>query len=231
MLISVALFANPANARRMTGPGSSGRERASREKTAGRVAQLMRDAGLVGASRRRSGPVTPRRDERARPASDLVDRKFVVDRPNQLWMADISFVQTAAESLYLAVVLDAWSRRIVAMVDGRSSATELVLDALQMAMGQRRPASEVIHHSNPGQPTYLLGVRQPLQRGWRAPVEWVCRRRLRQRRVRELLRYARMRTARPAPLRRARGRRWCSTRTTERSGFSAAPARAASATT
>jgi len=110
----------------------------------------MRAAGLVGASRRRRGPVTTRRDERARPAPDLVDRNFEADRPNQLWVADITFVPTAAGFLYLAVVLDAWSRRIVGWSMANHLRTELVLDALQMAIGQRRPAGEVIHHSDQG---------------------------------------------------------------------------------
>jgi putative transposase len=78
-----------------------------------RVARLMRAAGLVGASRRRNGVTTTRRDPDARPAPDLVDRDFTATAPNQLWVADITFVPTANGFLYLAVVLDAWSRKIV----------------------------------------------------------------------------------------------------------------------
>jgi putative transposase len=78
-----------------------------------RIARLMRAAGLVGASRRRSGLTTTRRDKDAKPAPDLVDRNFITSRPNQLWVADITFVPTVTGFLYLAVVLDAWSRRIV----------------------------------------------------------------------------------------------------------------------
>src|SRR4051794_28263887 len=115
-----------------------------------RIARLMRDAGLVGASRRRRGPVTTRRDNRARPAPDLGDRNFAADGPNQLWVADITFVPTAAGFLYLAVVLDAWSRRIVGWSMANHLRTELVLDALQMAIRQRRPSGEVIHHSDRG---------------------------------------------------------------------------------
>jgi len=76
-----------------------------------RVARLMRTAGLVGVSRRR-GVVTTVRDE-GRQAPDLVDRKFRADKPNQLWVADITYVPTWSGFLYLAVVLDAFSRRIV----------------------------------------------------------------------------------------------------------------------
>src|SRR4051794_35425458 len=115
-----------------------------------RIARLMRDAGLVGASRRRRAPVTTRRDNSARPAPDLVDRNFAADGPNQLWVADITFVPAAAGFLYLAVLLDAWSRRIVGWYMATHLRAELVLDALQMAIGQRRPSGEGIPHSDQG---------------------------------------------------------------------------------
>jgi len=71
-----------------------------------RIARLMRAAGLVGASRRRAGVTTTRRDKEARPAPDLVERTVTAAAPNQLWVADVTFVPTAAGFLYLAVVLD-----------------------------------------------------------------------------------------------------------------------------
>jgi putative transposase len=111
----------------------------------------MREAGLAGASHRRGGPVTTRRDQEARPAPDLVDRNFAAEAPNQLWVADITFVPTAAGFLYLAVVLDAFSRRIVGWAMANHLRAELVLDALEMAVGQRRPR-EVIHHSDQSLP-------------------------------------------------------------------------------
>ena len=114
-----------------------------------RIARLMREAGLVGASHRRGGPVTTRRDKDARPAPDLVDRNFSATQPNQLWVADITYVPTAAGFLYLAVVLDAWSRKIVGWSMANHLRTELVLDAMAMAVGQRRP-KDVIHHSDQG---------------------------------------------------------------------------------
>jgi putative transposase len=114
-----------------------------------RIARLMREAGLVGASRRRGGPVTTRRDKEARPAPDLVDRDFSATGPNQLWVADITFIPTAAGFLYLAVVLDAWSRKVVGWAMANHLRAELVLDALGMAVGQRRPR-DVIHHSDQG---------------------------------------------------------------------------------
>jgi putative transposase len=114
-----------------------------------RIARLMRGAGLVGACHRGSGPTTTRRDLDARPAPDLVDRKFTATAPNELWVADITFVPTVAGFLYLAVVLDARSRKIVGWSMANHLRTELVLDALEMAVAQRRP-HDVIHHSDQG---------------------------------------------------------------------------------
>lgn len=82
-------------------------------------------------------------------APDLVDRNFAVSGPDQLWVADITYVPTWAGFLYLAVVLDAWSRRVVGWAMATHLRTELVLDALNMALRQRRPAA-VIHHSDQG---------------------------------------------------------------------------------
>jgi putative transposase len=82
-----------------------------------RVARLMRSAGLHGVSRRRQFRTTVR-DATAQPAADLVDRQFAVDRPNRLWVADITYVPTWTGFLYLAVVLDAWSRRVIGVGDG-----------------------------------------------------------------------------------------------------------------
>lgn len=77
-----------------------------------RIARIMRANGIVGVTRRKKGRTTIRGVVEAH-ASDLVDRNFDVDGPNQLWVADITYVPTWAGFLYLAVVLDAWSRRIV----------------------------------------------------------------------------------------------------------------------
>ena len=114
-----------------------------------RIARLMRGAGLTGASRRRKGVTTTRRDKDARPAPDLVDRDFTAVGRDKLWVADITFVPTATGFLYLAVVLDAWSRKIVGWSMASHLRTELVLDALEMAIGQRRP-DDVIHYSDQG---------------------------------------------------------------------------------
>jgi putative transposase len=113
-----------------------------------RVTRLMRQAGLQGASRRKRYRTTGR-DRDARPAPDLVDRDFTVDAPDKLWVADITYIPTWAGFLFLAVVLDAFSRRIVGWAMANHLRTELVLDALDMALGQRRPKA-VIHHSDQG---------------------------------------------------------------------------------
>ena len=113
-----------------------------------RVARLMRLHGLAGVTRRRDRKTTIRGDE-ASTAADLVDREFHVERPNQLWVADITYIPTWAGFLYLAVVLDAFSRRIVGWSMQTTLATQVVLDALNMAVAQRRPES-VVHHSDHG---------------------------------------------------------------------------------
>ena len=89
-----------------------------------RVARLMRTAGLVGVSRRKWITTTVR-DRNARPAPDLVERNFVAPGPNRLWVADITYIPTWAGFLYLAVVLDAFSRRIVGWAMETHLRTEL----------------------------------------------------------------------------------------------------------
>ena len=113
-----------------------------------RVERLMKLKALAGVSRRK-GTRTTIRDVRLRPASDLVDRNFQAERPNQLWVADITYVPTWVGFLYLAVVLDAFSRRIVGWAMGHDLKAQLVIDAMNMAIGQRRP-HDVIHHSDQG---------------------------------------------------------------------------------
>jgi putative transposase len=108
------------------------------------VARLMR----AGASRR-NWIITTVRDRDARPAPDLVERNFTAAGPNRLWVADITYIPTWAGFLYLAVVLDAFSRKTVGWAMETYLRTELVLKALDMALGRRRPAG-VIHHSDQG---------------------------------------------------------------------------------
>ena len=113
-----------------------------------RIARLMRLQGLAGVSRRKRTQTTIR-DHDARPAPDLVDRDFTATAPDQLWVADITYIPTWTGFLYLAVVLDAWSRRVIGWAMEAHLRTELVLTALDMAVEQRRPA-DVIHHSDQG---------------------------------------------------------------------------------
>ncbi len=113
-----------------------------------RVARLMQAAGVAGVSRR-PFVTTTRRDPQARPAPDLVQRTFTVEGPNRLWVADITYISTWAGFLYLAVVLDAWSRRVIGWAMATHLRTERVLDALNRAVTQRRP-TQVIHHSDQG---------------------------------------------------------------------------------
>ena len=113
-----------------------------------RIARLLRGAGLQGVSRRR-GVRTTRRGPVETPAADLVQRDFTATAPNQLWVADITYIPTWAGFLFLAVVLDAYSRRIVGWAMATTLQTDLVLDALNMALWQRKPHG-VIHHSDQG---------------------------------------------------------------------------------
>ena len=108
----------------------------------------MRAAHLRGVSRRKR-PRTTQRQSAAQPAPDLVERDFTASGPDQLWVADITYVATWAGFLYLAVVVDAWSRRVVGWAMANHLRTELVLGALEMAIQQRRP-SGTIHHSDQG---------------------------------------------------------------------------------
>jgi putative transposase len=113
-----------------------------------RVARPMRAVGVQGVSRRKSQRTT-HRDPTAAPAPDLVSRDFAAAGPDRLWVADITYIPTWAGFLYLAVVLDVWSRRVIGWAMATHLRTELVLDALNMAVAQRRPTT-VIHHSDPG---------------------------------------------------------------------------------
>jgi putative transposase len=101
-----------------------------------RVARLMRQAGLQGVSRRKWMCTTVRRPD-ARPAPDLVERRFQADGPNKLWIADITYIPTWAGFVFLAVVLDVFSRRVVGWALESHLRTELVLQALNMALAQR----------------------------------------------------------------------------------------------
>jgi len=108
---------------------------------------LMSRAGLAGVCRRKFVVTTVKGDNRQAP--DLVERNFAAEAPDRLWVADITYIPTWTGFLYLAVVLDAYSRRIVGWSMATTLAKQLVLDALNMALTTRRPTG-VIHHSDQG---------------------------------------------------------------------------------
>ena len=112
-----------------------------------RVARLMRAAGLRGVQKRRFVRTTVS-DPSERWAPDLVERNFTVKRPNRLWVADLTYVATWEGFLYVAVVIDAFSRRVIGWGIESHLRTELVLAALEMAYTQRAPCQEVIFHSD-----------------------------------------------------------------------------------
>ena len=113
-----------------------------------RITRLMQRAGLHGVTRRK-WITTTQREPGVRPAPDLVQRHFHAEAPNRLWVADITYCPTLAGFLFLAVVLDVFSRRIVGWAMENHLRTELVLQALNMALAQRHPR-QVIHHSDQG---------------------------------------------------------------------------------
>jgi putative transposase len=114
-----------------------------------RVARLMRGAGVEGVYRRRRRGCT-RRNPQAEPADDLVNRVFAVDGPDRLWVSDITEHPTDAGKVYLAVVLDAWSRRVIGHSIADHLRAELVVDALQMAIWRRNRPDGTIVHSDHG---------------------------------------------------------------------------------
>jgi putative transposase len=125
-----------------------------------RVARLMGAASLQGCHRRRLRGLT-RRDPQAVPAPDLVQRNFTPPAPDRLWVADITQQRTGEGWLYLAVVLDTFSRRIVGWSMADHLRTELVLDALDLAIAQRQPAAGLVHHTDHRLPVHQSGVRPP----------------------------------------------------------------------
>jgi putative transposase len=116
------------------------------------VERLMRAEGLVGALRGGGRPRTTRADPHAERPADLVERQFTADRPNALWVADITYVPTWSGMVYVAFVTDVFSRRIVGWRLDTSMRTDLPLDALEMAVWGRNggPLDGLVHHSDRG---------------------------------------------------------------------------------
>ncbi len=114
-----------------------------------RVARLMRQRGIKGIPGQGRTKRTTIADAKAAPAPDLLERRFEADRPNALWLADITYVPTLEGWLFLGVVMDMWSRKIVGWSMRDDLKTDLVVDALAMAVTRRRPPAGVIHHEVP----------------------------------------------------------------------------------
>ena len=114
-----------------------------------RVARLMRGAGLRAKQSRRFRSTT-KRNKAHRVAPNRLKRDFSAERVDQKWLADITYIPTAEGWLYLAAILDLFSRRIVGWAMAKRMTTDLTLAALSMALGQRRPGADLIHHSDQG---------------------------------------------------------------------------------
>jgi hypothetical protein len=136
------------------------------------VERLMRDMGLSGATRDRAFKVATRADENAFRPPDLVHREFVATRPNQLWVADITYVATWAGFAYVAFVLDVFSRRIVGWRVSSSLKSDLALDALEQALHARPDANGVVHHSDRGTQGEFNRSLQQLEE---EELQWVLR--------------------------------------------------------
>jgi putative transposase len=148
----------------LTDPEGAYRLRCGRK----RVARLMRQAGLAGCHRRPHQPRTTTPDRGATPAPDRVERAFAPEQigaPDKVWVADITYVPTDEGWLYLATVLDAFSRRCIGWSMADHLRTELVLDAIELALARRRPAQDggLVHHSDHGCQYTSLAFGQRLQ--------------------------------------------------------------------
>ena len=127
-----------------------------------RIARLMHDNHLHAVSRRRAWCVTTQRNPRLRPAPDLVDRQFVASDINQLWVADMTYVLAWEGFVYLPVVTDVYSRKVVGWAFGVRMTSDLVIAALDMALFTRKPQG-VIHHSDQGSQYTSIAFGNPLQ--------------------------------------------------------------------
>ena len=128
-----------------------------------RVAQLMRHHGIQGRHKRRA-PRTTDSNHAHSIAPNLLDRQFTAAAPNRVWLADITYVPTVEGWLYLAVVLDLFARRVVGWAMSETMPQELTIDALKMAIAQRRPGPGLLHHSDRGSPICRACLSSPAAR-------------------------------------------------------------------
>jgi len=150
-----------------------------------RVARLMRQEGIVGVTRGKKWRTTTP-DPATPPAPDLVERDFTATAPDQLWVADLTYIRTDQGFLYLAVVIDVFSRMIVGWSMRADMKADLVIDALSMAVGRRRPDGGLMHHSDRGSQYTSLAFGRELKCIRHSRVDGIEGRCLRQRRSREL---------------------------------------------
>lgn len=115
-----------------------------------RIARLMQQHGLAAKRARKKHPVTTLRNPGARAAPNLLAQDFTASRPDEIWLADITYIETAEDWLYLAVVMDLFSRVIVGWSMADHLQAILVEQALLMALGRRRPTKDLLHHSDQG---------------------------------------------------------------------------------
>jgi putative transposase len=137
-----------------------------------RVARLMRKLELQGVSRRGKRPRTTVPDPKAPPAPDLVQRRFAADAPNRLWLADLTYVPTSEGWLFLGIVMDMFSRKIVGWAMRNNLEADLVVDALAMAVTRRRPPAGLVHHSDRGSQAEFNGPSQRCRLTGRIVVPW-----------------------------------------------------------
>ena len=115
-----------------------------------RVARLMRKAGLRALAPRKAHPVTTQRQPGTVPAPNRLNQEFTATAPNQKWVVDFTYIQTEEGWLYLAVVLDLFSRKVIGWAMRETMDTALVLAALHMALLERQPPAGLLHHSDQG---------------------------------------------------------------------------------
>ena len=115
-----------------------------------RVARLMRLDGLHALQRRTSRPVTTQRQPGVLPAPNRLNQEFSAPAPNTKWVSDFTYIETGEGWLYLAVVLDLFSRRVIGWAMRATMDTPLVADALRMALLDREPPAGLLHHSDQG---------------------------------------------------------------------------------
>jgi putative transposase len=143
-------------------------KRAGEDAGRDQVARLMRREGLAGAKRRGKPWRTTSRDPRADRRPDLVNRDFSADAPNALWVADITYLRCWEGTVFFAFILDAFSRRVVGWQLAGHMRTDLVLDALRMALGTREHGADLalVHHSDAGSQYTSFDYTQALDDHW-----------------------------------------------------------------